>query len=766
MAITALAFAGKSLLGGLMGGDKKADKKDPSQNVTPKTPKVSGVKPNDDAIKPKEDKKDDAQSTKSPRATKVSASSPLLRKTGIVSIDKSLTNVSKSLGNIKGTIASQAQFDKKKREEAKKAKTKSKRKKKEKSSEKGPVGQIMSAIGKVVPFKSIFDTIFKFFMNIVLGTLVIFIVDNIEKIVEGIGEIIDKVKEFFKMMNKWVVKPIFNMVKAIAGPINTAINALAPKDLPDFDKENKDIEDELDKLGSEKNIIVEMIPGLKDLIKGFDNLLKYGDPRVDKEEFDQQVRDRAPAEEPREGQRKPPTQRGDSNTGTGRDGGFGTGTTGAGRPSDGAPQPPTQRGGSTGGGGDYETKLAKILGNYEGLRLEAYADANYGWEIPTIGIGATKYPPGFRLKGKVQKGDVITEEEAYMIKAHDIKEHRQRLLRELPSSIYNKLPDGVKAALESKVFNYGSLGKTLAGLVTEASKTGNFKPVADHFRNVLANHNGGINSWRRNDEAGMIMSGKSARVGVSFGTATPSREQRRPPTQRSNAIGSGLTDLVSRQGLDKLYGAPTGPVRTSERGMRGGRHHAGIDFGTGGQKGWFCAFKMTGTVSFVGSLSGYGKTVIINSGGYDFLFAHLAKYNVREGESYNGQVIGEIGNTGVGSGEHLHFEVRTKGGANGSDVDPNPYVQYLEIGRMGDPTSTRQQQVQPQISRTIQRGTGIDRNMSYNSNRNTTVVMPVATPSRGGGSTHGGGAAGMMSGPNRGGIDTNKQNAILKLFKQ
>ena len=44
--------------------------------------------------------------------------------------------------------------------------------------------------------------------------------------------------------------------------------------------------------------------------------------------------------------------------------------------------------------------------------------------------------------------------------------------------------------------------------------------------------------------------------------------------------------------------------------------------------------------------------------------------------------------------------------------------------------------------------------------------MPITTPSRNGGSVQGGGAAGMMSGPNRGGIDTNKQNAILKLFKQ
>ena len=172
-------------------------------------------------------------------------------------------------------------------------------------------------------------------------------------------------------------------------------------------------------------------------------------------------------------------------------------------------------------GSGFDEKFAAVLGNYEGLRLEAYADANYGWEIPTIGIGATYYPAGFRKEGKVQRGDTITEKEAYEIKAAHIVDHRKRLVKELGSSdLYSKVPNNVKVALESVVFNYGSMGDTLKGIVKSSIASGDYSPVSADYRNRLAKHNGGINSWRRNDEAGIIDTGKSNRVGISFQMAS------------------------------------------------------------------------------------------------------------------------------------------------------------------------------------------------------------------------------------------------------
>jgi len=192
-------------------------------------------------------------------------------------------------------------------------------------------------------------------------------------------------------------------------------------------------------------------------------------------------------------------------------------------------------------GGSYEKKLAKLLASYEGLRLKAYADPAHGWSIPTIGIGATFYPPGFRLSGKVKQGDSITKEEAYWIKQHHIKSHRQRLFKEITPGEYSKLPDGVKAALESKVFNYGSLGSTLTGLVKEAVKTGDYSQVEAYFRNNLASHNNGINSWRRNDEATLIGQGKSKRAKIDFGSV-PTPLDKLSETPPGSSISADTTD--------------------------------------------------------------------------------------------------------------------------------------------------------------------------------------------------------------------------------
>jgi murein DD-endopeptidase MepM/ murein hydrolase activator NlpD len=148
----------------------------------------------------------------------------------------------------------------------------------------------------------------------------------------------------------------------------------------------------------------------------------------------------------------------------------------------------------------------------------------------------------------------------------------------------------------------------------------------------------------------------------------------------------GLPD-VGLSGGGGNYGA----YRTSTRS------HAGIDIGTSGQKGWLVGFKGSGTVTFAGDGGDYGNLVKIKSGNTEYYFAHLARIMVKLGP-YNGQVIGEIGNTGSGSGIHLHYEVRP----NGRPIDPKPYLNLLDIGRQTATPSTAISAAKPSTTPEVQ----------------------------------------------------------------
>ncbi len=73
---------------------------------------------------------------------------------------------------------------------------------------------------------------------------------------------------------------------------------------------------------------------------------------------------------------------------------------------------------------------------------------------------------------------------------------------------------------------------------------------------------------------------------------------------------------------------------------------------------------------------GRGHTLVIDHGnGYETVFSHLDDFRVRQGQTVKrGEIIGTVGNTGLSTAPHLHYEVRL----NGEPVNPVNYF-FLEL---------------------------------------------------------------------------------------
>ena len=98
--------------------------------------------------------------------------------------------------------------------------------------------------------------------------------------------------------------------------------------------------------------------------------------------------------------------------------------------------------------------------------------------------------------------------------------------------------------------------------------------------------------------------------------------------------------------------------------------HSGIDFAASiGTPIYATADGKITTVEV--KFSGYGKLVEIDHGfGYRTRYAHMHEFAVRKGQQVRrGDLIGYVGNTGLSTAPHLHYEVLI----NGKQVDPVHY---------------------------------------------------------------------------------------------
>ena len=103
------------------------------------------------------------------------------------------------------------------------------------------------------------------------------------------------------------------------------------------------------------------------------------------------------------------------------------------------------------------------------------------------------------------------------------------------------------------------------------------------------------------------------------------------------------------------------------------RAHLGTDFAAPTGRNIYAA--SDGKVEFVGTQSGYGKTIIINhQNGYKTLYAHQNGFakGLRQGQMIKkGTHIGYVGSTGLSSGPHLHLGMYK----NNVAIDPMSVLQ-------------------------------------------------------------------------------------------
>jgi murein DD-endopeptidase MepM/ murein hydrolase activator NlpD len=106
-------------------------------------------------------------------------------------------------------------------------------------------------------------------------------------------------------------------------------------------------------------------------------------------------------------------------------------------------------------------------------------------------------------------------------------------------------------------------------------------------------------------------------------------------------------------------------------------YHQGVDFVPG--RGEPVMAAMRGVVHTVENSGGYGVHVIIehdlHNQVWHTVYAHLQKnsipQNIKPGNRVEiGDTIGKVGNTGISTGPHLHFEVRI----DGVKVNPMPLL--------------------------------------------------------------------------------------------
>ncbi|MGF1491333.1 MAG: peptidoglycan DD-metalloendopeptidase family protein [Microcoleaceae cyanobacterium] len=145
----------------------------------------------------------------------------------------------------------------------------------------------------------------------------------------------------------------------------------------------------------------------------------------------------------------------------------------------------------------------------------------------------------------------------------------------------------------------------------------------------------------------------------------------RPIGVKGNGDSSLLFPLTVPAPITSLFGWRQHPV------LGYNRFHNGTDIGA--DEGTPVVATYSGQVSIADWLGGYGLTVILNheDKAQESLYGHLSELFVKPGETVKqGEVIGRVGNTGMSTGPHLHFELRKLTNQGWVAINPNSHIEF------------------------------------------------------------------------------------------